>query len=210
MAWFFRRKNEDNRPDTGEDGDTASDQVVETIHTDGPWDADALGDMGDRLDAGALWIPLVPGASLQFTLDRNRKQVLGVVYAKNGSALQLQAFAAPRSRGIWDEVRRDMQTSIAKQGGSSQETTGPFGDELRAQMPVPNSKDYAPHRFLGVDGPRWLLRATIYGKAGSDDAAASEMISIMKDVAVARGQTPHPPRELLPLEIPEQVKSKDQ
>ena len=66
------------------------------------------------------------------------------------------------------------------------------------------------HRFLGIDGPRWLLRATIYGKAGADDAAAEELIDIIKDVVVDRGQTPHPPRELLPLEIPEQVKSKEQ
>lgn len=203
MAWFSRGKNKDEEPEE------ISEEVEAAVPTEGPWDAGDV-EIGKRLDAGSLWIPLVPGASLQFTLDRRRKTVLGVVYAKNGSALQLQAFAAPRSRGIWDEVRRDMQTSIAKQGGSSQEATGPFGDELRARMPIPNSKDFSPHRFLGIDGPRWLLRATIYGKAGADDAAAEELIDIIKDVVVDRGQTPHPPRELLPLEIPEQVKSKEQ
>ncbi len=210
MAWFFWRKNKADEA-SNDKGEVATDESAElSARTSGPWDSDDVEDIGPRLNAGALWIPKVPGASLQFTLDRKRQLVLGVVYAKGGSALQLQTFAAPRSRGIWDEVRRDMQTSIAKQGGSSQETEGQFGVELRANMPIPNSKDFAPHRFLGVDGPRWLLRATIYGKAGSDDAAAEELIEIIKDVVVHRGQTPHPPRELLPLEIPEQIKSQEQ
>lgn len=202
--WFFRRKRESNEPErVGTPGEVDAEPA-----TDGPWDAGEV-EIGERLDAGALWIPVVPGASLQFSLDRRRQQVLGVVYSLNGSALQLQAFAAPRSRGIWDEVRRDMRTSIAKQGGSSQEATGPFGEELRAQMPVPNSKNFAPHRFIGIDGPRWLLRATLYGGAGSDEEAAEQLIEILRDVVVDRGQNPHPPRELLPLEIPSQV-TKDQ
>ncbi|WZJ80983.1 DUF3710 domain-containing protein [Trueperella pyogenes] len=82
---------------------------------------------------------------------------------------------------------------------------GPLGFELQAQMPVPNSKTLAPHRFLGIDGPRWLLRVTLYGKAGSDEAAANELIEIVRDIVVNRGHDPHPPRELLPLEIPEQA-----
>ncbi|MDP9807128.1 hypothetical protein J2S70_001710 [Trueperella bonasi] len=201
MAWFFRKKK---------DAEPAAEQPTpeeEKARLEGPWDSGDVEDLGQRLDAGSLWIPLVPGASLQFSLDRKRRQVLGIVFSKNNSALQLQVFSSPRSRDIWDEVRRDMQTSIAKQGGSSQEAQGEFGTELRANMPVANSKNVAPYRFIGIDGPRWLLRATIYGRAGSDDEAAKEMYDIIKDVVVHRGQTPHPPRELLPLEIPQQIKN---
>ncbi|QOQ38910.1 DUF3710 domain-containing protein [Trueperella pecoris] len=202
MAWFFKKKEAEAEPEPELIADVAP---ADGVRVDGPWDESEVEHIGDRLDAGSLWIPVVPGASLQFTLDRHRQQVLGIVYGKDGSALQLQAFAAPRSARLWDEVRLDMRTSIAQQGGFSQEVTGPLGVELQAQMPVPNSKAFTPHRFLGVDGPRWLLRATLYGKAGADEAAANELIEIVRNVVVSRGQTPHPPRELLPLEIPELV-----
>ncbi|VEI12509.1 DUF3710 domain-containing protein [Trueperella bialowiezensis] len=208
--WFFRKKKTSVPAETEDAEQGAASEVETPAPTTGPWDSGDIDDVGDRLDAGSLWIPIVPEASLQFSLDKARKQVLSVVYVKDGSALQLQAFAAPRSRGIWDDVRGDMRTSIANQGGSSQEVTGPFGAELQAQMPIPNSKNFAPHRFIGIDGPRWLLRVTIYGKAGSDEAAAGELLDIVKDVVVHRGQTPHPPRELLPLEMPDKVKKHQQ
>ncbi|MEW6861507.1 DUF3710 domain-containing protein [Trueperella pyogenes] len=206
--WPFgkKRKDEQAQP-VAVAGDAELTDVAESpvaVRGSGPWDSSEVL-IGERLDAGSLWLPVVPGASLQFTLDRLRQQVLGVVYGKNGSALQLQAFAAPRSAQLWDEIRRDIRTSIAQQGGYSQEVEGPLGFELQAQMPVPNSKTLAPHRFLGIDGPRWLLRVTLYGKAGSDEAAANELIEIVRDIVVNRGHDPHPPRELLPLEIPEQA-----
>lgn len=196
MGWFSRKKDYEE-PEVVEGLDT------EETPTEGPWDEADYPERGQLLDAGSLWIPAVTGTTLQFSMDKSRKQVLGIVYLKDNSALQMQAFAAPRSRGLWDEVRRDMLTSIAKQGGSSKEAEGPFGPELVAQMPVPNQTNPAPHRFLGIDGPRWLLRATLYGRAGSDEAAANEMLDILRQVVVVRGQTPHPPRELLPLEIPQ-------
>ncbi|KTF04919.1 MULTISPECIES: DUF3710 domain-containing protein [Trueperella] len=206
MVWPFGKKKQV----VGADAvvDEAEVEAAVEAPTVGPFDAGDVA-IGKRLDAGSLWIPVIPDTTLQFTLDRRREQVLGIVYSKNSSALQLQVFAAPRSAKLWDDVRRDMRTSIANQGGFSQEVEGPLGPELHAQMPVPNSKAMAPHRFLGVDGPRWLLRATLYGKAGSDEAAANEMIEIVRDVVVNRGQAPHPPRELLPLEIPEQVTAQE-
>ncbi|MGV9183052.1 DUF3710 domain-containing protein [Arcanobacterium canis] len=198
MGWFSRKKNEKN---------TTVEETVqqEPTHVNGPCDASEITDPEDLLDAGALLIPAVPGAQLQLTLNEDHTAVVGVVYVIDGSALQLQAFAAPKSHGIWDEVRLDMRTSIAQQGGSSVEVDGAFGKELRAQMPVEGGT--APHRFLGIDGHRWLLRATLYGRAGADDAAAEYILQILDRVAVRRGAEPHPPRELLTLQIPPQIQA---
>ncbi|MDO5025662.1 MAG: DUF3710 domain-containing protein [Trueperella sp.] len=208
MAWFFGKKKEiDPEPTEQEATEQVADPEPAGPATSGPWDEADQPDKAGLLDAGSLLIPLIAGTTLQFSLDARTKQPLGVVFLKNDSALQVQAFAAPRSAGIWDTVRVEMMTSIAKQGGSSTEQEGPFGTELRAQMPVPNSNSFAPHRFIGVDGPRWLLRATIYGRAGSDDQAAAEMIEIFRKIVVVRGQNPYPPRELLPLEIPQPSKA---
>lgn len=209
MAWFFGKKKTAPEPELepAEQLDEPQETAVETTATVGPWDEADHPDTAGLLDAGSLLIPNIADATLQFSIDARTQRPLGVVYLKNGSALQIQAFAAPRSAGIWDSVRLDMMTSIANQGGSSTEQEGPFGTELHAQMPVPNSKSFAPHRFLGIDGPRWLLRATIYGRAGSDEQAAAEMIDILREIVVVRGQNPHPPRELLPLEIPQPGKT---
>lgn len=196
---FFSRKKKDEIDEVDETSETSE------LAQAGPYDAAEYGERGDLLDAGSLWIPTVPNATLQFTLNKDRTQVVGIVYLKNDAALQLQAFAAPKSNGIWDEVRLDMRTSIAKQGGSSQEVDGPYGPELRAQMPVANSKTPAPHRFLGVDGPRWLLRITLYGRAGTDEQVADELLDVVRALVVNRGNTPHPPRELLELTIPQEI-----
>ncbi|WP_073996466.1 DUF3710 domain-containing protein [Arcanobacterium urinimassiliense] len=218
MGWFRRRKNTEavaeSAPeqevaegvDGGESGADAS-QVADgeqevDYRLNGPWDINEVATIEDLVDAGALQIPLLPGAQLQFTTDAQQQNIIGVVYIKDGSALQLQAFAAPKSQGIWDSVRLDMRSSIAKQGGSSQEVVGPFGKELEAQMPLPDSKKFAPHRFLGIDGPRWLLRVSLYGKAGYDKQASQEMLSVLEKLVINRGEEPFPPRELLPLHLP--------
>lgn len=185
--------------------DTQTDTAAKSSVFDranGPFDAAELDGLGKRLDAGSLWLPVIPQAQLQFSTDEQRKNILGVVYLVGDSALQLQAFAAPKSHGIWDQVRLDMRTSIAHQGGSSQEADGPFGKELMAMMPLLGTQNFAPHRFLGIDGPRWLLRATLYGRAGADAQAAAPLLEIFRNVGVNRGDMPLVPRSLLPLKLP--------
>lgn len=83
------------------------------------------------------------------------------------SAIQLQAFAAPKKEGIWGEVREEIASGITKQGGIIDEVEGPLGWELRAQVPVqlPDGKNGVQLvRFVGVDGPRWFLRGVISGQ----------------------------------------------
>ncbi|WP_216381710.1 DUF3710 domain-containing protein [Arcanobacterium phocae] len=203
MGWFSRRKEKESS--TSGPIDQSSSQAATT----GPYDYADHPDRGDLLDAGALWIPVVRDASIQFSVDHSQKTVYGIVYVIDDAAMQLQVFAAPRSAGIWNDVRRDMITSIAQQGGSSIEVEGTYGTELHAQVPVADTQHVAPHRFIGIDGPRWLLRITLYGRAGSDDQLAARMLRIAKHIVVVRGNTPHPPRELLELQIPHVGKTRE-
>jgi hypothetical protein len=57
-------------------------------------------------------------------------------------------------------------------------------------------------RFIGVDGPRWFLRAVVGGKAVLDEKDAEVIYTMLRSVVVVRGETPMPPRELLPLRVP--------
>jgi hypothetical protein len=120
--------------------------------------------------------------------------------------VQLQAFAAPRSEGIWDEIRAEIAAGVTRQGGTADEVPGSFGRELIARIPVRSSDGRAGHqpaRFAGVDGPRWFLRAVFHGAAVHDPDAAAVLEGVVRDVVVVRGAEAMAPRELLALRLPE-------
>jgi hypothetical protein len=138
-------------------------------------------------------------------MERTSKRVVAVNVGLDGSALQIQAFAAPRTDGLWSELRAEIAESIDKQGGTAEETDGPFGTELLARLPVrtPEGRSgHRPARFIGVDGPRWFVRGVLTGKAATDADAAGVMEGVLADVVVVRGHDARPPRDLLPLHLP--------
>jgi hypothetical protein len=57
-------------------------------------------------------------------------------------------------------------------------------------------------RFIGVDGPRWFLRGVIAGEAAADPTAAAKVEDLFRSIVVVRGNTPMPPRDLIPLRMP--------
>ncbi len=173
----------------------------------GPWDVSEAPEASGRIDLGAVHLPKHEGLQIRMELDKKTRRVVALNLSVDGSALQVQAFAAPRSEGIWTELREEIQASIGKQGGTVEEREGTFGTELLARLPVrmPDGRTGSrPARFLGVDGPRWFLRGVLTGKATSDAQAAEAMESIFASIVVDRGIEPRPPRELLTLHLPGQ------
>ncbi|MCI5825745.1 MAG: DUF3710 domain-containing protein [Arcanobacterium sp.] len=168
----------------------------------GPFDSEEYGELGDLVDAGSLWLPLSDKALLQFGMDNASQLVLAAFYVMETSAVQLQAYAAPRSHGIWDSVRRDLREALANSGGFSEEVESPFGPALRSQVPNGEGGAFTTQLFIGVDGPRWLLKATLTGDAAVDPQAAAPFYELIRGVVVHRGNAPHPPQEFLPLELP--------
>lgn len=174
----------------------------------GPWDAEEMPELGERIDLGAIWIPTRPGMELRFEADKKSKQIISVTVGYVNSQLQISAFAAPRSEGIWSEIRADLASSITKQGGTADQQRGPFGQELLARVPARTKEGrtgHRPMRFLGVDGPRWFLRGVVSGKAAVETAAAAEIESIFADVVVLRGSEPRAPRDLLAITPPQSL-----
>jgi hypothetical protein len=119
----------------------------------------------------------------------------------NGSALQLQAFSAPASEGVWHEIRSSLEQSILAQNGRTEQVVGPLGPELNAQIPNVDG-GFRLAKFIGVDGPKWFLRGVISGLALGDVLSMSHVIDIFRSVAVVRGSQPMPPKELLELVAP--------
>ncbi len=169
----------------------------------GPYDAGDSYPEVPRADLGSLLIPVIEDYEVQLIVAEN--QGAWVAVGHTGSQVQLQAFAAPRREAIWDDVRAEIIAEIAGAGGQSAERDGSFGIELAAQVPVQPGNPgagFMPVRFAGVDGPRWFLRCLFQGPAATNPAAAAPLEALIREVVVARGDHPMPPRDLLELRLP--------
>jgi len=174
----------------------------------GPFDDSEVSGVRPWVDLGSLKLIPREGLNLRLEVEDGTSKVVAASLDVSGSTLQIQPFAASRSGGLWDEIRTDLRRQLEEQSGRVVEATGPLGPELLAEVPVMVPGEglvLQPARFIGVDGPRWFLRGVIAGPAATDAALGAEMIEIFRGLVVVRGNSPLPPRELLPLRIPAQA-----
>lgn len=178
----------------------------------GPFDeADAPEE--DRIDLGGLLVPTVDGMELRMEIDQRSGAVTGANLVLGGSSLQVQAFAAPKSRGLWEDVRGSLRDSVVSQGGTAETRAGAFGTELITRLPVKRADGrtgYRPARFIGIDGRRWFLRAILTGKALGDPEQSRRFETLVSRLVVVRGSGAMAPQELIPLHLPGERPGLDQ
>lgn len=225
MSIFRRNKGADRAAEAGldEDADTgavdgtgddesatgqgsAAAAPAEVSREDGPFDVSEVSGREGRIDLGALWVEGIAGMELRLEMDEQRQQVTAATAVLGDSALQVQAFAAPRSSGLWDDIRREIAQAVEQQGGTVEEADTALGTELRTRMPSagPDGRTvFAPATFVGVDGPRWFLRGVLSGRAAIDQEAAGPLLDLFRNLVVVRGVEPMAPRELLALNLPQ-------
>lgn len=171
----------------------------------GPFDIDELGLLTPYLDFGSIRI--APRADLQIRadVDEASKKIVALTLELAGHRLQLQAFAASKSQGIWLETLEALEKGISSQGGAATRAQGLLGPELHAKVPVQGEgrEESRYSRFIGVDGPRWFLRGVI-NSPGLDDYHYAKLVEVFRSSAVSRGDIAMPPGELLPLRLPVQ------
>jgi hypothetical protein len=174
--------------------------------TEGPLDEAEANSVRPYIDLGGVKILPREGLNLRLEVEESTKRIVAVGLDYAGSTLQIQPFAAPRSTGLWNETRVQIQEQIAKQGGTVTERDGVFGPELVAEVPVVQGSNGAAGmriaRFVGVDGPRWFLRGVIAGEGATDPDAAAKVEDLFRSIVVVRGSAPMPPRDLIPLRMP--------
>lgn len=171
----------------------------------GPFDVDELGLLTPYLDFGAIRIAPRTDLQIRADVDEASKKIVALTLELGGHRLQLQAFAASKSQGIWLETLEALEKGISSQGGVATRAEGLLGPEIHAKVPVKvDGKDESRYsRFVGVDGPRWFLRGVI-SSAGLDDYHYAKLIEVFRSTAVSRGDIAMPPGELLPLRLPVQ------
>ena len=174
----------------------------------GPWDGAESYPDRERIDFGSLLVPAYEGIRVEVEVADGMGVCVTIL--RDDSVLQLMAFAAPKTSGLWDEVRQEFAAEVTNAGGDSQEADGPFGIELHARV-VPVGEEHGrgqlePIRFLGVDGPRWFLRGMIRGPAARRPDLARPFEELFADVVVVRGDHPAPPADLLEIRLPEDMR----
>ncbi|WP_030528993.1 DUF3710 domain-containing protein [Phycicoccus jejuensis] len=216
MSIFRRSKRTETEPASApevEDATAVEDEGTEAApeddaadRTSGPYDVSEVDGRDGRLDLGALWVRGVPGMELRLEVDQETQVVNAATAVFGESALQVQAFAAPRTEGLWADIRREIAMSVERQGGTVEEVPSELGTRLRTRLPSagPDGRTvFAPATFVGVDGPRWFLRGVLSGRAAIDDEAAEPLLEVLRELVVVRGTDPMAPRELLPLRLPQ-------
>ena len=200
-------------PASSEPTSSADQPVGETTLAAGPFDSgDEVPENGPRVDLGSLRVPVISGMQVRMELDQASKQITGVTVMlpsdEGVSALQLQAFAAPKKSGIWDEIREEIAAGIQKTDGTVDDVPGVFGRELIAHINrrTPGGEtEVRKARFIGHDGPRWFLRGVMTGPAAAGGQGSEQLEDIFRNVVVVRDDTPKPPRDLLALTLPGQA-----
>lgn len=192
----------DGEPDTDLDAKSAPDDRAEN----GPFDESEANAVRPYIDLGGVKILPREGLNLRLEVEESSKRIVAVGLDYAGSSLQVQPFAAPRSTGLWHETRAQIVDQITRQGGTVEDVDGPFGPEIRAQVPVAAADGSGAStrvaRFVGIDGPRWFLRGVIAGEGTSSPEAAEKIEDLFRSVVVVRGTQPMPPRDLIPLKMP--------
>ena len=181
-----------------------------------------------KIDLGSLILTAVAGSELRLQVAEETGEIVSAMLVIEtiveppasanqrpqtfSSALELGAYAAPRSGGLWAELRDEISQSATEAGGTASLDDGPFGLELRRLIPVttPDGEEgYQPSRMWVAEGPRWLLRGIVYGQAAIEDDADSpvvaDVLAAFRQVIVRRGDEAMAPGDLLPLTMPTDV-----
>jgi hypothetical protein len=111
--------------------------------------------------------------------------------------LRLHVLAAPRSRPLWEEVAGEIYDAQLQARSRVHREYGPFGEEVVFTA----ASDGSVNRFIGIDGPRWLL----YGVATGYDRGrelAETLRYLLHHTVVVRGEEAYPAKAPLPLVAP--------
>ena len=197
----FRRKS---AAAEGADDAAQADEPTEETDVDDLPDDDVT-----RVDLGSLLIEPEQGRELRLQVDEASGAVQSVLLAGQDGAIEIRAFAAPRNGDLWSEVRPQIAADTAQKGGTATERDGRFGPELVCQVQVKRKEGGTatqPSRIIGINGPRWLLRATFFGKPALEPDAAADWEDTVTKIAVRRGDHAMPVGEPLPVTLPDQAR----
>ncbi|GAA1912898.1 DUF3710 domain-containing protein [Nocardioides marmoribigeumensis] len=197
-----RRESSDAPTEEVEGGDPGQ------VRSGGPYDvADHPLEEDDpsRIDLGALSLAGHPDLEVRLQVDEASGAVVAALLVAEDGALELRPFAASRHHDMWEDVRGEIMADLERQGAGASEVDGPYGKALHLVMTgqTPDGQTVTqPTLLLGIDGPRWLLRVSAYGRPAAEWHSDGLLETALSQVVVVRGSDPMPPGDALPLQLP--------
>ena len=171
----------------------------------GPRNAGEVDTSDGYVDMGSILFPAVPGMQLRTQLADDGSTVLQILVVLGNSGVQMSVAAAPRSGGVWDEVREEIRSGFASQGASVTDVESRYGDELLVDMPMrmPDGRSGTSRmRIIGREGDRWFARIDLLGPAAASPEAGAHIEKVIDRIVVRRDKHPRTRLELLPLHVP--------
>lgn len=208
---FFRKKA--SSPSSQEDTHPEVKAGVPTLAEEDPiWDepgprsAHEVDSSVGFIDMGSLRIPAVPGMQVQTEISDDKKSVIRVLLVMGTSGVQIAVAAAPRSGGVWDDVRDQIVAGLESEGASVELTSSRYGTEIlaTAEVATPDGNRATSHmRILGREGDRWFARINVLGPAAIDRAAAVDVEKVIDRIVVVRDDKPRARLDPLPVSLPQ-------
>ena len=180
----------------------------------GPWDREETDvDEGDDsyIDLGGLVVKGIEGVELRLQVEDQQGTIAAVMFAGPDSGLELRAFAAPRSGGIWDEVRADIAAEAdppRRDGervrrrvrhGADPEGAGPDTRRQAGHSAVPHRRCRRPSLAAARHVPRQ--------ERPSARSRGCRWRPRSADVIVVRGNDPMAPRDMIRMQMPAQAQA---
>ncbi|MDC4233188.1 DUF3710 domain-containing protein [Actinomyces sp. B33] len=157
------------------------------------------------VDMGAIRIPAIQGMQLRTQVADDQKTVLRVLVVLGASGIQMSVAAAPRSGGVWDELREQIRQSLVSDGATVEDVDSRYGRELLADIPVsmPDGRTATSKmRIIGREGDRWFSRIDVLGPAAVSPEAGAELEKVIDRIVVVRDDQPRARLDLLPIHVP--------
>lgn len=201
----MRRRKKEQQADVAAADERAEQSATvpdDPRRAEGPWDSTEKEPSDRHIDLGSMLVRGRVGLELRVPKE-GESAPSAVVLLTEDSGLEMRAFAAPRSGGLWDEVREEIALEIERLEGSHEVVQGRYGTELHVRLPATTPEGepgVQPTRIVAVEGPRWMLRATFLGRAALEPSDDDILAETLRDTIVVRGAEPRAAREALPVE----------
>ncbi len=212
----FRRKRDNEAAESAETPETAPQAPqVEGPRAHGPFDFSEMPvDEEDptRANLGSMFVQATEDVEIRLQADENTEQVQAVMLVSADGAMELRAFAAPRHEDLWADIRRQMGAEATRRGGTATELDGPYGPALHVVVTgqTPDGQTVQqPSTVLGISGPRWLLRVSMFGRPAKEFRPDAPLETALRQVVIRRGDAAMAPGEPLPLTLPDTAERMD-
>jgi len=205
MAFGKRKNVKDDQAGGVPDPDDVAESAVDD-DPDGPFDVEEFDDAAvvtvGRHDLGSVLIPENEAAELAIEVNQQGVPTMVWMVTPNGR-YNITAYAAPKTGNLWREVVTEIAESLRNDSAQVSVEDGPWGREVVGV--ITKGPEPVVMRFVGVDGPRWMVRGAAIGTPESADAIAADVRNALADTVVRRGDTPQPVRAMLNLQLSESL-----